>query len=270
MRYLKENLIPLAVLLSFFIAVIFIASCSESTSSEIVQGQIKITMVDAPAGFDQVNISVARVEVHITGADSSSGWVVINEIESTYDLLTLSNGATAVLGNSSLDAGHYTQIRLIIGDGSNVVVDGVGYPLEIPGGDQTGIKLNQEFEIQGGLEFELILDFDTENSILLTGSGQYIMNPVIRVVPAEISGTISGKINPVNADASVSALSGTETISTTADTTTGLFKLMALIQGTYDVKVSSGNAAYNDTTISNVIVFAKQNTDLGTLNLSLK
>lgn len=74
-------------------------------SSENRHGQIMITMVDTPAGFDQVNIAVTRVEVHKVGADASSGWVVINNNAATYDLLTLRNGASVVLGNSSLDAG---------------------------------------------------------------------------------------------------------------------------------------------------------------------
>jgi hypothetical protein len=271
MIQIKENLLHMFVFLSFFAAIIFIFGCSDTTSPETGQGQIKIIMVDAPAGYDQVNIVVTRVEVHKASADSNSGWYVINNNAATYDLLLLRNGASVVLGNSALDAGHYTQIRLIIGTGSNVVVDGVSYSLEIPSGEQTGIKLNHAFDIQEGLIYELMLDFDAERSIIFTGNGQYKLKPVLRLVPAVISGTISGKINPLSAAGYVYVISGTDTLSSTlAETTTGSFKLMALLQGTYNVSVFSGNAAYNDTTITNVVVVAKQNTDLGTINLSLK
>jgi len=105
---------------------------------------------------------------------------------------------------------------------------------------------------------------------VLTGNGQYKLKPVIRVIPIVISGTISGKINPVDAAGYVYAISGTDTAGTIAETITGSFKLMALLQQTYRVEVFSANAAYNDTTITNVIVVAKQNTDLGTINLSVK
>jgi len=247
---------------------IFIFGCSDSTSPSEGQGQIKITMVDAPAGVDQVNIVVTRVEVHKSGADSSSGWVVINNNAATYDLLALRNGASVVLGNCPLDAGHYTQIRLILGSGSNIVVNGIVFSLNVPGGEQTGIKLNHEFDIQSDVVYELLLDFDAGHSIVLTGNGQYKLKPVIKVIPTVISGTISGKINPVNTEASVYAVIGTDTVTTMAETITGSFKLMALIQGTYIVKIFPGNAAYNDTTIVNVVVVAKQNTDLGTINLS--
>lgn len=225
-------------------------------------------LVDSPAGFDEVNIVVTRVEVHRAGSDSTSGWFVINNDTATYDLLRLRNGASVVLGNSSLDAGSYSQLRLIIGTGSNVVVDGVTYPLEIPSGDQTGVKLNHSFEIQSGSIYELLLDFDAQRSIVLTGNGQYKLKPVIRVVPVVISGTITARINPISAAGYVYAISGADTISTIAEPITGSFKLMALLQQTYRVEVFSANTAFNDTTINNVVVIAKQNTDLGTINLS--
>jgi hypothetical protein len=45
---------------------------------------------------------------------------------------------------------------------------------------------------------------------------------------------------------------------------------MALVEGSYTVKVIPKNAAYNDVTVTDVLVVAKKNTDLETINLSLK
>jgi len=45
---------------------------------------------------------------------------------------------------------------------------------------------------------------------------------------------------------------------------------MALLQQTYRVEVYSANPAYNDTTITNVVVVANNNTDLGIITLSEK
>lgn len=270
MRNIKRKLIHLAFLAGFLTMSVFIVSCSETTSPETGQGQLRMIMVDAPAGYDEVNIVVTRVEVHRTDADLNSGWFVINDITATYDLLTLRNGASVILGNNSLDAGHYSQIRLLIGLGSNIVVDGVTYPLEIPSGEQTGVKLNHSFEILSGTLYELILDFDAERSIVQTGNGQYKLKPVIRVVPMIISGSISGRINPAVAAGYVYAISGSDTAGTIAEPITGSFKLMALLQKTYRVEVFSALPVYNDTTITNVFVNATQNTDLGTFTLSVK
>lgn len=270
MVHKKEKFIRVTVFLSVFAAAIFIFSCSDSTSPENEQGQLKITMVDAPAAYDQVNIVVTRVEVHKANSDSTSAWFIINNNTATYDLLRLRNGASAILGNNYLDAGSYTQIRLIIGTGSNIVVNGVSYPLEIPSGEQTGIKLNHAFVIESGLIYELILDFDADRSIVHTGNGQYKLKPVIRVVPLVISGTISGKINPISAAGYVYAISGTDTAATIAEPITGSFKLMALLQRTYRIEVYSANPAYNDTTITGVVVLSNQNKDLGIITLSEK
>jgi hypothetical protein len=270
MIHLKEKYIRLAVFISFSAIAFFIFSCSDSTSPEAGQGQIKITMVDAPADYAEINIVVTRVEVHKSGFDSTSGWIVINNNTATYNLLTLRNGASIILGNHSLDAGTYSQIRLIIGTGSNIVVDGVVYPLEIPSGEQSGLKLNHAFVIESGNLYELILDFDAAHSIVLTGVGQYKLKPVIRVVPLLISGTISGQINPVSAAGYVYAINGTDTSCTIAEPITGSFKLMALLERTYRIEVFSANAAYNDTTINNVVVLAQHNTGLGVITLSQK
>ncbi len=270
MLYIKKYFIQLALVIIALITSAAITSCSDSTSPETARGQLKMTMVDAPAGYDQVNIVVTRVEVHKADADSGSGWFVINNTAATYDLLTLRNGASVILGENSLETGHYSQIRLIIGSGSNIVVNGVTYPLVIPSGEQSGLKLNHQFEIQADLLYELILDFDAERSIIMIPNGQYKLKPVIRVIPTVISGTISGKINPLSTAGYVYAISGSDTAGTFAEPLTGTFVLMALPQQTYRVEVFSANPLYNDTTVANVSVIAQQNNDLGTLTLSAK
>lgn len=270
MRSIKKRIVSLVLLLSFLAGSAFVISCTDSTSPETGLGELKLTMVDAPAGYDNVNIVVTRVEVHKTDADENSGWYIINDISATYDLLALRNGASDILGSAQLDAGHYSQIRLFIGNGSNVVVDGITYPLGIPSGEQSGIKLNRAFEIQPDLLYELILDFDAGRSIVLTGNGQYILKPVIRVVPLVISGTISGSINPAFAAGYVYAINGTDTAGTIAGQLTGSFKLMALLQQSYRVEVFSASPDYNDTTFTNIIVNERQNTELGLITLSEK
>ncbi|MDZ7767354.1 MAG: DUF4382 domain-containing protein [Melioribacteraceae bacterium] len=270
MKSIKERIVLLVFLLSFIVGVSFVVSCTDSTSPETGQGEFKLTMVDAPAGYDQVNIVVTRVEIHKTDAEENSGWFVINNIETTYDLLTLRNGASAVLGDTMLDAGQYSQIRLLIGSGSNVVVDGITHSLDIPSGEQSGIKLNHSFEIKSESLYELILDFDAGRSIVLTGNGQYKLKPVIRLIPMVISGTISGTIDPAFAAGYVYAINGTDTAGTIADPLAGSFKLMALLEQSYRVEVLSASPDYNDTTLTNIVVNKNQNTDLGLIILSEK
>ena len=74
----------------------------------------------------------------------------------------------------------------------------------------------------------------------------------------------------MDAEALVSVVYGNDIINTIEESSTGYFKLMDVVQGNYSVVVSSGNLAYNDTTITNVNVTAAHNTDLGIITLSHK
>jgi len=248
-------------------AVILMSGCSDSPNSSDQLGGLKIRLTDSPGDYEQVNIVVTRVEVHHADTDSSSGWTTINNTPTTYDLLVLRNGANAILGDAQLAAGQYTQIRLLIGEGSTVVVDGVAYPLDIPSGMQAGLKLNHGFTIEAGKLYELMLDFDADKSIHETGSHQYKMQPVIRVQALVTSGSISGLIAPIVARAFILTVIGTDTIGTAADTITGEFRLMALPAGLYALDIVPTDTLYADTTISGVQVVAQQNNDLGAITL---
>ena len=250
--------------LLFLIAAVVAAGCS-SSSDPAAQGQIRMNLVDAPGAFDAVNIVVTRVDVHRAGADSASGWIVVRQDSAQYDLLELRNGVSAVLGNASLDAGQYTQIRLLLGAGSHVMIGGVRYELVISSGYETGVKLNHPFTISSSATTELTLDFDAEASVRLQGL-IYRLTPVIRVVANASSGSISGKVLPLTAMADVWTVAGSDTVRTSADATTGDFKLMALPEGSYSVYVHPTAGAYPDSVVTGVSVSSGQNTNIGTIH----
>jgi hypothetical protein len=249
--------------------IIWFGCSDQTTDADPVDqnGRLKIYLIDSPVALDSVIICVTRVEVHKAGNDSTSGWFVINDSTRYFDLLLLSNGASAVLGDTSLATGQYTQIRLIIGEGSYVIDQGVKHNLEIPSGSQTGIKLIHKFTIEAAKLYELLLDFNVEKSIVITGNGQYKLKPTIKVTPIVISGSISGEVQPLDAHPTIWTVYGTDTITTYTDLQ-GNFKLMGLLQGLYDVNiVPLDTLVYRDTVITGVQVIANQDTDIGTVTL---
>lgn len=246
---------------------VFLISCSDDTTSPTTgNGSIKMYLVDSPASFDSVIIFVERVEVHRSGNDSTSGWFVINNTLRSFDLLQLVNGASAVLGDSVLAAGTYSQIRLILAEGNYVIDNGVKHDLTVPSGTQTGIKLNHAFTILPNTLYELLLDFNVDKSIHITGNNKYMLKPVIRCVPIVTSGIIAGQVLPLDAQAKVFTAVGTDTVTTYPDTL-GFFKLMGLPQGLYSVEINPLKPAYSDTAINNVQVSPNQVTDLGLIQL---
>ena len=263
----QDLLIALALTVLPLLGLLGCSKDSGTVNSNGSQGDIRIYMVDTPDHYDAVNIVVTEVSVHIASSDSVSGWTVINATTRTIDLLHLTNGNVDLLGTSRLDVGSYTQIRLKIGTGSNVVVDGQTHPLDIPSGAQTGLKLNHQFEIEADALYELTLDFDVSRSIHVTGNDQYQLRPVIRVIANVVSGSISGVVSPSWANALVYTSVGMDTVTTYADVASGGFMLMALPAGVYSVTIYSGLNAYADSTFTGVAVVTQQNTDIGTIVL---
>ena len=256
-------------------ATFLIIRCSSNDNPVVADGdpgRLIVYLSDSPASYDSVVVRISRVEVHVSGTDTTSGsWFVINDSLRNFDLLELRNGASAVLGDTSLPPGNYTQIRLIVADSSYVVDNDGPHLLTIPSGYQTGIKLNHSFNIESDNIYELLLDFNVEKSIVTTGNGQHKLQPVIRVVPVVISGSISGQVLPLEAlPGSVSAIAGTDTVTTTYIDDEGYFKLVGLLEGLYDVSILPDTTVYKASTITNVQVMQNMDNDLGTITLDPK
>lgn len=264
---LREFVLSIILALALF-------GCSKTspTAPQSGTGTLQVSMIDSPASYDHVNIVVDSVQVHIATSDSTSGWTTINKVPATYDLLKLVNGANAVIGSATLPVGQYSQIRLYIGSGSTVVVNGVAKPLTTPSGSQSGVKLNVNATIQPNVTYVLTIDFDAYRSIVTTGNPSnptYILKPVIRAVATATTGTIIGVVLPASAHASVWAYGQIDTVTTSTDTT-GSFMLAYLNPETYTISIASNDTSYNDTTISNVSVTAGVTTNLDTIMLSQK
>ena len=135
---------------------------------------IDVRLTDAPATFDSVLVTISKVEV-----STDAGWLTLSDHAQRFDLLTLQNDATALLGSADLAPGTYHQLRLIVQEAS-VVAGGVESVLEVASGAQTGIKVVVDAELEAGTTYTLVLDFDAAKSIQATGDG-HRMTPVIRV-----------------------------------------------------------------------------------------
>jgi len=143
----------LTLLFTFSLALLFGFTSCDSTGSDGGTGTMEISMTDAPANYDSVNVTINEVRVNKDGdaeTDSTEsdeeaeedGWVSIMDQQTKVNLLELTNGNQIILGSQELEAGNYSQIRLILGDDNTVTVDGETYVLQTPSAQQSGLKLN--------------------------------------------------------------------------------------------------------------------------------
>ncbi|HEX9173312.1 MAG TPA: DUF4382 domain-containing protein [Telluria sp.] len=219
-------------------------------------GTLSVGITDAPAcGFDSVNVTVSKVRVNksATATETEGGWTDITlSPAKKINLLNLTNGVLETLGQTSLEAGTYTQIRLVLdantnGNANTVVPTGstAEQALDTPSAVQSGIKLVGQFEVAAGQRSDVVIDFDACKSVITKGNGKYALKPVVKMLPSAING-ISGFVSTalLGNHVTVSAQQNGNIVSaTTPNATTGEFLLSRLVPGSYDVVITSDTSA---------------------------
>ena len=146
-------------------------------------GTIHVVVTDPPPpqDIDSLIVEVERVEVHMA-AGSDSKWVTIIDEPSSFDLMELLEGNEVMLGSSQIETGTYTQARMDVTK-ATVIVGDEEHEVFIPSGS---LKFIRPFQIKSEQTRVIVFDFDGKNSINVTGSGRYIMKPVVSLlVPDE-------------------------------------------------------------------------------------
>ena len=230
------------------------------TGSPSTAGAVHFFLADAPScGFDSVNVTVDRVRIHAStaAAGADKGWSeVVQTPPNRVDLLTLINGVFLDLGKTTLPAGRYKQVRLVLAENDNahplansVVPTGQAETaLTTPSGSQSGIKLDTDVEIVAGKTTSLVLDFDACKSVVRRGnSGEFNLRPVITVLPlsSEPGLRVTGYVAPALSSSStkVSVQTAGVPIRTTVPDSTGRFQLHPIPAGVYDLVVTSEGRA---------------------------
>ncbi|MEC4769196.1 DUF4382 domain-containing protein [Burkholderia cenocepacia] len=221
-------------------------------------GTLHVAMTDAPScGFDHVYVTVSQVRVNANAnaADNDAGWSTVSlATPQKIDLLSLTNGVLADLGQTALPAGQYQQVRLVLAQnqGNNlansvVPTGGVEQALATPSATQSGYKIIQPFTVQPNTLVDLVLDFNACKSIVQRGNGSYALKPVVTAIPTVVSGAISGYVASAKAGATVYAEQGGKVVRGTVADSSGKFVLSPLIQsstqGNYDVVIVQNNFA---------------------------
>ncbi len=242
---------------------------------------MKVHLTDAPADYEEVNIDLQGLRIHYTPASSDTvepnperdgEWIDLPVEPMTVNLLELQNGVDTLLAAAELEPGHYQELRLMLGSNNNVVVDGTTHDLKVPSGQASGYKVKFKTELEEGEELDITIDFDAGQSVHKAGkSGKYILKPVLKAFVSEgeemETGSISGLVEPMEADPSIYATMEDDTVATTQPEEDGTFLLQGLDEGNYTLLVDPANENYLDASVNDVSVEAGEETDIGTITL---
>ncbi len=148
-----------------------------STTSETM---FNVRMTDAPLGVEEVNIDLKLVVLY--GSDDNRDSIGLGTNAGVYNLLDFQNGLDTLIASSMITLDTVKQVRLILGENNTIKVDGDLYELKTPSAQQSGLKIKVDAPLDSLSIYNLILDFDAEESIHQTGNNKWMLKPVIKVL----------------------------------------------------------------------------------------
>lgn len=199
-------------LISAVVLMLGLVACAGETGEG--SGTLALSITDAPVdGAERVVVEFTGVEIQ-----TSAGRHTIDYADpKTINLLALQNGMREyLLEGYVLPVGNVSWIRLRV----NAVADGVmdsyidivnsdtmpdgRYELNVPSGSQSGLRLNNSFNVVDGEYLDFTIDFDLRKSVHQpmgqtgpSGDPVYFLRPTLRLVDADVSGEISGVVDPL-------------------------------------------------------------------------
>jgi hypothetical protein len=241
MKFLKQ--------ITSIIVLLLVLSCGDSDSSNTTEtAKVSVRLVDDPGDYQNVFVEVIDVMVKYDGGsndenDDDSGWESLGIINpGVYDLLELTGGLNLELvDDEEIETGTIKQIRLILGEDNSVVLEGEteARPLNTPSAQQSGLKVMINQAILAGFNYDFILDFDVDESIVMAGnSGNINLKPVLRASLEVNSGTLVGNVTNLDVAVEVTVDNGQGLTASTMIDAAGNFEIPGLPAGFYSVIVT--------------------------------
>lgn len=256
------------MLLSVFSLGLF-GACTPTDSGP--QSLLNIVLVDAPPMYDSVFVEILGVDVtvNVAGRDTDSQTIFI-----PYDLgdkqikvSDLVAGEVLLLGRSALPPGQLVGMNLILGDRHFLWEDEDRFVIPLSDAFEEEIPVAVNLELEPGLSYDVIVDFDLEKSIQTIQSDplELLFTPTLTALIPGTFGEISGNLAPNTLRPAIVAASDTDTVSTHTNGT-GSF-LLRLPPGTYDLFFDPKDPEFLPDTLQNVEVIRRESLSLDRITL---
>ncbi|MFC1483588.1 DUF4382 domain-containing protein [Candidatus Neomarinimicrobiota bacterium] len=263
--------------LAVALGVVF-SGCESDDDDDEATGTLAVLLTDGPFPADLVaeaNVTIDSLDIREKNTQDTTGaYTTISREQATYNLMDLRNGVTESLANLEVEEGTYNQVRLYVSEAEVILKDGSEYPLQVPSGVRTGLKIfiSPDIEVQQDITAELLLDIDVGKSFVVQGnpygpgSIDFLFKPVIRAVNQSTAGRLTGIVADTSAaadpigDAQVWVMQDSLISHTFTDTLDGAYQLIGLTAGSYTASATA--AGYDTVTVAEVVITAATATPL--------
>ena len=158
----------------FSIPVLFFIACKKESGST----NLKVKLTDAPAAYDEVNVDIREVNIKMDG--DSANWISLPTTSGIYNLLDYQNGVDTLIAETIVTGKTIKEVRLVLGTENSIKIGTETYPITIPSGSESGLKIKMNKSLKEGVDY-LSLDFDAALSVSEESSG-YKLRPVIKIL----------------------------------------------------------------------------------------
>lgn len=206
---LKPKLFLITVILS--VLVLIAGACAQPvptptpTPTPTPSGTLKVYVTDAPPREEvtSIMVTVSEIQVHKAVAEQEteqqqSGtenqtqeqeqqqtqlgegeWLTIKLSDNTitFDLLKI-KGVERFVGTSEVEEGKYTQVRLVIDKVQVKLESGDLQDATLPSNE---LKIVHPFDVIEGETTVLVIDFEADKMVTVTGANKIIVKPVVKL-----------------------------------------------------------------------------------------
>ncbi len=178
-------------------------SPTPSPTPQSVPGIVEVYVTDAPPDEEvtAVLLTISRLEIHRAVAEQEQEqeqssdnqtpeqeqeqegeqgeWITIDLSDNmtTFDLLEV-EGVEEFFGAAEVEAGKYTQLRLIVDKAEVALGENEPQEATVPSKE---VKIVRPFDVEPGETTTILLDFDAEHSVNITGAGKIQVKPVVKL-----------------------------------------------------------------------------------------
>jgi hypothetical protein len=197
-----KRLSIIMILVSLFM---FADGCSPASPGTTTQawGIVEIRATDpGPANVTSAVVYLSNLEVHmvsgnvsdnssgnLSSSDNSSGWIPVLGAPASFDLMNVI-GVEQILGSANLTAGSFNQIRMDVTKVTGVTTGNISYSATVP---SDKLMIVGAFNVGGGANTTLTLDFDGSQSLIQTGQGKFLFKPVVKLLVNSGGKTVKGQ-----------------------------------------------------------------------------
>jgi hypothetical protein len=192
-------------------------------AQEPAMGRLSLGITDAPVDdATAVVVKFTAIELKPEGGDA---FTIELSPAQAIDLLALAGGTSrALLEERSVPAGRYEWLRLLVETQANQptsyidLENGLRYPLLVPSGGESGLKLNRGFAVAAGSVSNFTIDFDLRKSVIAPPgqSPNYLLKPSLRMVDnlqvGVIAGTVAGALVPTDCAPQIYIFTGADVV----------------------------------------------------------